>query len=406
MKSVIQKSVSLMLVIMFGITAISCGGKEAAPTWQEQYDLGVRFLSEGNYEEAIIAFNAAIEIDPKQVDAWLGLSEAYLLRNDLEQALAVLRDALDVTGDTKLSDRIADIEVQLQQLEEEQRAVAMEMLASCPYIGDRSQWKMSAEQAEAYAQVIRNAALRVENGEWWGDEADKDIYTTLADVDGNTILWICGIAIYDREAEWPDDIAFGHRSFNIMFEEVWEWDGNQAFEFTPVSEFNANVKLRSNGLDIFINYAGTDVDGEAWDALYPFTNGKISNIPEWCRAWEWVYSYKLDDYGIEASGMSNSAVAQALVNEFVSRGLWPALPFDWNTLSLFESGWDDSFRAELSGGTGYEEFYESEYGGYDWPWPDQPSGELLSSGDIVAQDGRWDKAENVVGCLVAYADVF
>ena len=39
---------------------------DEAPDWQTQYDLGVRYLSEGNYEEAIIAFTAAIEIEPKQ----------------------------------------------------------------------------------------------------------------------------------------------------------------------------------------------------------------------------------------------------------------------------------------------------------------------------------------------------
>ena len=48
------------------------------PTWQEQYDLGVRYLSEGNYKEAIIAFTAAIEIDPKQAPAYVGRGDAYV----------------------------------------------------------------------------------------------------------------------------------------------------------------------------------------------------------------------------------------------------------------------------------------------------------------------------------------
>ena len=38
---------------------------DEAPDWQTKYDLGVRYLSEGNYEEAILAFEAAIEIDFK-----------------------------------------------------------------------------------------------------------------------------------------------------------------------------------------------------------------------------------------------------------------------------------------------------------------------------------------------------
>ena len=66
--------------LILGLCA--CGPKETAPTWQEQYDLGIRYLSEGNYEEAIIAFTAAIEIDPKQPEAYVGRGDAYLAMGD------------------------------------------------------------------------------------------------------------------------------------------------------------------------------------------------------------------------------------------------------------------------------------------------------------------------------------
>lgn len=50
---------------------------DEAPDWQTQYDLGVRYLSEGNYEEAILAFTAAIEIEPKQAELYLCRARAY-----------------------------------------------------------------------------------------------------------------------------------------------------------------------------------------------------------------------------------------------------------------------------------------------------------------------------------------
>lgn len=56
-------------------------------TWQEQYDLGVRYLSEGNYQEAIIAFTAAIEIDSKQALAYVGRGDAYVLSRETEENL-------------------------------------------------------------------------------------------------------------------------------------------------------------------------------------------------------------------------------------------------------------------------------------------------------------------------------
>ena len=44
------------------------------PTRLDQYDLGMRYLSESNYEEAILAFTAAIKIDPNKY----GTSEALI----------------------------------------------------------------------------------------------------------------------------------------------------------------------------------------------------------------------------------------------------------------------------------------------------------------------------------------
>lgn len=54
--------VMLGIVLVFGLCAC---GKNPEVEWQEQYGIGIRYSSEGNYEEAIIAFTAAIEITTK-----------------------------------------------------------------------------------------------------------------------------------------------------------------------------------------------------------------------------------------------------------------------------------------------------------------------------------------------------
>ena len=64
---------------------------DEAPDWQTQYDLGVRYLSEGNYEEAILAFTAAIEIDPKRPEAYKQLAEVYYALGEDEKAEDILR---------------------------------------------------------------------------------------------------------------------------------------------------------------------------------------------------------------------------------------------------------------------------------------------------------------------------
>ena len=139
---------SLLLSLCLVLSICACGQKATAPTWQEQYDLGIRYLSEGDYEEAIIAFTAAIEIDPKQApaysgrgqayvlsgetadnlaaaladfeaalaadetlaEAWLGLADVYIRQGDYDKAMEVLQEGLDKTGGEAIADKIAEIE--------------------------------------------------------------------------------------------------------------------------------------------------------------------------------------------------------------------------------------------------------------------------------------------------------
>lgn len=101
MKRIVGGLIVLLLVLC------SCG--KGALTWQEQYDLGVRYLSEGNYEEAVIAFTAAIKIDSKRPEAYLGLSDAYTEQGDIANAVKVLERGRDQTDDPAIQERLEQL---------------------------------------------------------------------------------------------------------------------------------------------------------------------------------------------------------------------------------------------------------------------------------------------------------
>lgn len=78
-------------------------------TFEEQYDLGVRFVTEGKYEEAIIAFTAALEINPKSVDTYIALADIYETLEDMQSLQAVLEKGVQETGDEGLVERLEEL---------------------------------------------------------------------------------------------------------------------------------------------------------------------------------------------------------------------------------------------------------------------------------------------------------
>ena len=94
-----MRRVSRWLIVLLISAGLCACGQRSDESWQEQYDLGMRYLSEGNYEEAIIAFISAIEIDPGRAEAYLSLADAYAAIGDAEQTLDALRAGWEACGE-------------------------------------------------------------------------------------------------------------------------------------------------------------------------------------------------------------------------------------------------------------------------------------------------------------------
>lgn len=106
----------LLILLLIALTVCACGNKQVK--YQEQYDLGVKYLSEGNYEEAIIAFEAAIKIDARQTNAYKGLAEVYLADEQLEKVVDTLEKALTMdNSDSDLYQQLAEAYYQLGELQ-------------------------------------------------------------------------------------------------------------------------------------------------------------------------------------------------------------------------------------------------------------------------------------------------
>ncbi|MEN6391642.1 MAG: tetratricopeptide repeat protein [Syntrophomonas sp.] len=77
----------LVIILILGAGAF-WRSQSSADRTQEKLDLAVKYVSENNFEEAVLAYNDAIKIDPKQVKAYEGLAKVYTLQGKYDAAKA------------------------------------------------------------------------------------------------------------------------------------------------------------------------------------------------------------------------------------------------------------------------------------------------------------------------------
>lgn len=73
--------------------------KSPAATLRRQMDIGSRYLEEGNFEQAVMAYQEALDIDPTAGEAYIGLAKAYAGSKDHENEILILRTGIEKAAD-------------------------------------------------------------------------------------------------------------------------------------------------------------------------------------------------------------------------------------------------------------------------------------------------------------------
>ena len=77
-------------------------------------DLGQKYLLEEDYEQAIVAFNKVIEIEPMNADAYVGKAEAYIGLDNYDMAIEALEEGYQITKkDEKIEDSLIGIYIEV-----------------------------------------------------------------------------------------------------------------------------------------------------------------------------------------------------------------------------------------------------------------------------------------------------
>lgn len=142
-------SVLAVMLVVFGLVT-GCG-KSVEKQIAEQLELGNKYLTEADYEQAIVAFNKVIQLDEKNTIAYVGLMEAYLKNRNIDEAVQCGESAMDKMDDDELKNKLFEA-YQQKQLEIEdvsQKCSVYERMLQL----DSSQETVYQELSESYKML-------------------------------------------------------------------------------------------------------------------------------------------------------------------------------------------------------------------------------------------------------------
>lgn len=267
------------------------GGCSAQARWQEQYDLGMRYLNEGKYEEAILAFEAAIKIDPKNPAAYLGAGDAHLAaaalaedeqikREHLEKALEMYQKGQEL-GDATAADKVQQTQTEYDQ------AVCTHEWAEANYQQPKTCVKCAKTEGEPLeAALTAYTDLTVMQVDTAYD------YRTLCFKDNNYSttgqVTVTDYKVFSSDETHPSYEGYEWRSFVMDFvytdDAAWEYGHSTRTHFVDYYTGDSYRRNDDSSLtfldDLGENYQAITVsyNGEEWDAALM---GKIISSDEW-----------------------------------------------------------------------------------------------------------------------------
>ena len=241
-KLVLIVTIAVMLITAGIITVVTVTGNSEAKTASKQLSLGEKYLSELDYEKAVVAFNKVIEIEPRNLQAYLGLSEAYdgldqtenaiealeiavstiieakedtgeILENsediyiilaelfeksgEAEKAFNILKEGYELTKSTKIAEMlgkyypVVETSVPSGSYEEKQLVILVSISGKIHYTLDGSE---PTKEATLYSEPVEigtgNTTLKVVLENEFGELGEVRVYSyTIKDKENEVIIW-------------------------------------------------------------------------------------------------------------------------------------------------------------------------------------------------------------------------
>ncbi len=230
------------LIIIVGILFSSCGVDKIT----KQLNLGYKYLNEGQYEEAILAFDKVLVIDEKNTKAIIGTASAYVGLEQFDEATSFLTEHISNNKENKeLYDKLIEIYLDRGMYAEAKEII--DMAAEMGYLYDvdsleadiKEKLLDSSEYQTAWEEIeINNKRISVKNG---------------------------NVQVTDLETGIEENIAQGNYASNFMT------DGNIVYLFNSgtkeIAKAHIGAKTTTKIIDTYTNIPSDAEEEWGWDEI-------------------------------------------------------------------------------------------------------------------------------------------
>ena len=105
-KKILLVIIGLEIVMIGGIAAFVFYLSSDTVRINRQMEQAQRFMLEEDYEQAIASYQFVIDIDPKNVEAYLGMAETYIAADEQEKAVKILERGVKRTDSEELQEAL------------------------------------------------------------------------------------------------------------------------------------------------------------------------------------------------------------------------------------------------------------------------------------------------------------
>ena len=104
LKIIIPIAIAVIAIIIAAFTIRFNGGDSV--DIRSMMSTAQKYLVENNYEQAIMEYEAIINLEPNSAEAYLGIAKAYVGMGDTGKAIEWLKKGYELTGDERLKDML------------------------------------------------------------------------------------------------------------------------------------------------------------------------------------------------------------------------------------------------------------------------------------------------------------